>query len=430
MVGPGSFTKNFGWGSQGFERLHNAIRQGFAGKLESVDRQLWRSRNGKLEDDLSLVALNFFLKNEGDRVVPDELVAVALREDHTTLFDGLAFFVLNLSAVGTPPRTEARPSPWASEFIKDSLWKNGEWRCPTDPTALIYRAVVNNADTKTEQTRIKVQNNYRWIFKIARRWQTLDPVTSEWVINSGYNEWLPNAVFLTWDRLAPVTATVGQLQRILQTEEVHKLAGCPLEIVEDLSLAAAERYIEIGRLSRFRRKNGYLPSLSVKIGQPPTPPKPEVPPEPGVPTTATEFLGPITPAPRRPVAPGNSLVRNQSIVTEIKEAYGDTCAICGLPLHIGGGRYYTDGAHIKPLGSPHHGPDIMENVLPLCPNHHRQFDEGAIGITPEGKVYEKQPNGSIKPANPSQITFHHPPESPIGSNFLRWHFERHLGQIP
>jgi putative restriction endonuclease len=41
---------------------------------------------------------------------------------------------------------------------------------------------------------------------------------------------------------------------------------------------------------------------------------------------------------------------------------------------------YAEGAHIKPLGAPHHGPDSVDNVLCLCPNHHLLFDVGAIQI--------------------------------------------------
>ncbi|MEM9015695.1 MAG: HNH endonuclease [Verrucomicrobiota bacterium] len=432
MAGPGSFTKNFGWGSENFERLHHAIRQGFEGRLTTVQRQTWRERNADLGNDLPLVALNFFLKNEGNLVLPDELVAVAVREEHTTLLDGLAFFALNLSAVGRPPRTDSRPSPWASEFIKESLWQDGEWRCPADPSDLIYDAVANNADTRTEDSRIKVRNNYRWIFKIARRWQTQDLDSGEWIINSGYNEWLPNAVFLTWDRLAPDGATVDDLRQVLRTEEVHKLAGCPEEIVDDLSEEAAERYLEVGALSRFESVQDVRPPTRRRGSQQAQGParRRELPDEPAPPNTAAEYLGPIGPAPRRPAPPGSTAVRDRSIVTEIKAAYGHRCAICGLQLHIGGGRFHTEGAHIVPLGSPHNGPDTIENLIPLCPNHHKQFDEGAIGITPDGRVFQKLPDGSIEAANPPQISFHHPRETPIGSNFLTWHFERHLGEIP
>jgi putative restriction endonuclease len=41
---------------------------------------------------------------------------------------------------------------------------------------------------------------------------------------------------------------------------------------------------------------------------------------------------------------------------------------------------YAEGAHIKPLGAPHRGPDTLDNLLCLCPNHHLLFDVGAITI--------------------------------------------------
>jgi putative restriction endonuclease len=37
--------------------------------------------------------------------------------------------------------------------------------------------------------------------------------------------------------------------------------------------------------------------------------------------------------------------------------------------------------HIHPLGTPHNGPDVKENVLCVCPNDHVRFDHGAIYLT-------------------------------------------------
>ncbi|MCX5892441.1 MAG: HNH endonuclease, partial [Deltaproteobacteria bacterium] len=36
--------------------------------------------------------------------------------------------------------------------------------------------------------------------------------------------------------------------------------------------------------------------------------------------------------------------------------------------------------HIKPLGSPHDGPDVRENILCVCPNHHVMLDYGVIEL--------------------------------------------------
>ncbi|WP_396022974.1 MULTISPECIES: HNH endonuclease [Bacillus cereus group] len=42
--------------------------------------------------------------------------------------------------------------------------------------------------------------------------------------------------------------------------------------------------------------------------------------------------------------------------------------------------YYSEAHHIKPLGSPHNGRDIRENIIVLCPNHHALCDYGAIPL--------------------------------------------------
>jgi len=41
---------------------------------------------------------------------------------------------------------------------------------------------------------------------------------------------------------------------------------------------------------------------------------------------------------------------------------------------------YAEAAHIRALGLPHNGPDVLENLLCLCPNDHVRFDAGAIYI--------------------------------------------------
>ncbi|MFX1569663.1 MAG: YDG/SRA domain-containing protein [Promethearchaeota archaeon] len=75
------------------------------------------------------------------------------------------------------------------------------------------------------------------------------------------------------------------------------------------------------------------------------------------------------------------IIRDSSIVREIKELYKFKCQICGTILKLKEeGIYYAEGVHIKPLGNPHNGPDKIKNMLCLCPNHHILFDNGAISI--------------------------------------------------
>jgi putative restriction endonuclease len=70
-------------------------------------------------------------------------------------------------------------------------------------------------------------------------------------------------------------------------------------------------------------------------------------------------------------------VRNSAVVEAVKRWHGYRCQVCGLTLRVVAGPY-AEGAHIRPLGRPHLGPDVPENVLCLCPNDHVLFDNGAL----------------------------------------------------
>jgi hypothetical protein len=41
---------------------------------------------------------------------------------------------------------------------------------------------------------------------------------------------------------------------------------------------------------------------------------------------------------------------------------------------------YAEAAHIRPLGTPHNGPDTSDNILCLCPNRYVLFDHGGVMI--------------------------------------------------
>ena len=85
-----------------------------------------------------------------------------------------------------------------------------------------------------------------------------------------------------------------------------------------------------------------------------------------------------SPAPRKEHS-GTRLLRNSENSRRIKELYGHRCQICGKSLACAAGPY-AEAAHIRPLGSPHNGPDTFENMLCLCPNHHVLFDNGGIAV--------------------------------------------------
>ena len=74
--------------------------------------------------------------------------------------------------------------------------------------------------------------------------------------------------------------------------------------------------------------------------------------------------------------------RDVSLSENIKEIYGYKCQVCNVYLKTPYGAIAI-GAHIKGLGKPHNGPDVIENMICLCPNHHEQFDDHGFYIDPE-----------------------------------------------
>jgi hypothetical protein len=83
------------------------------------------------------------------------------------------------------------------------------------------------------------------------------------------------------------------------------------------------------------------------------------------PTSSVESLEPI--------------VRDTMVSAGVKQLHDFVCQVCGTRLVTSDGPY-AEAAHIQPLGSPHDGPDIPENVLCLCPNHHVLFDGLAFAV--------------------------------------------------
>jgi putative restriction endonuclease len=73
------------------------------------------------------------------------------------------------------------------------------------------------------------------------------------------------------------------------------------------------------------------------------------------------------------------IVRDTAQSRRIKALHNHSCQICGVRLECPAGPY-AEAAHIRPLGTPHDGPDTADNILCLCPNHHVLFDNGAISV--------------------------------------------------
>lgn len=95
------------------------------------------------------------------------------------------------------------------------------------------------------------------------------------------------------------------------------------------------------------------------------------------------------------------VLRDTELARKIKRLYNDCCQICGLQLVLKNGQSYSEAHHIIPLGAPHNGPDIPENIIVLCPNHHVLCDYGSIELSSQDIKMKK--GHSI---NRSSIDYH------------------------
>ena len=103
---------------------------------------------------------------------------------------------------------------------------------------------------------------------------------------------------------------------------------------------------------------------------------------------------------------------------KIKMMYDYKCQVCEIKLDVPSGDPISIGAHIKGVGRPSNGPDVVENMLCLCPNHHAQFDRYSFYIDPV--TYE------IKGLNlyENKKLFIHEKHF-IDMQFLKYHFEEY-----
>jgi hypothetical protein len=77
------------------------------------------------------------------------------------------------------------------------------------------------------------------------------------------------------------------------------------------------------------------------------------------------------------------ILRDTELARKIKLLHKNMCQLCGNTVALNDGGTYAEAHHIKPLGRPHSGPDIAENIMVLCPNHHVQLDFGVLKLTTE-----------------------------------------------
>lgn len=68
------------------------------------------------------------------------------------------------------------------------------------------------------------------------------------------------------------------------------------------------------------------------------------------------------------------IIRDTALARLVKVRHNYECQICGEWIDLPNGERYAEAHHIRPLGSPHDGPDRIENIICVCPNHHAELD--------------------------------------------------------
>ncbi|WP_281193647.1 HNH endonuclease [Halorubrum sp. F4] len=120
--------------------------------------------------------------------------------------------------------------------------------------------------------------------------------------------------------------------------------------------------------------------------------------------------------PKRVETRRSRVIRDTQISSQLKEEYRFECQICGDVRRQSPSEGYAEAHHVRPLGSPHDGPDVRSNLIVVCPNHHADFDYGMLSIDPEsGRIahaYDQNVDGT---------TLETRPDHEIDPKFLRYH---------
>ncbi|MGW2964281.1 HNH endonuclease [Streptomyces sp. NPDC001220] len=122
-------------------------------------------------------------------------------------------------------------------------------------------------------------------------------------------------------------------------------------------------------------------------------------------------------SPSRAEVTTQRIIRSTAVADYVKAIHDHTCQICGTRLITSKGAY-SEGAHIRPLGHPHSGPDIAANVLCLCPNHHVLFDFGMLSVSDDLIVTDHSSESSLGHLRQASGHF-------IGGDYLAYHRKQH-----
>ena len=122
--------------------------------------------------------------------------------------------------------------------------------------------------------------------------------------------------------------------------------------------------------------------------------------------------------PSRAVAEISRIIRDTILTKRLKNIHKNQCQICGTAIGPSDCEY-SEVHHIMPLGIPHNGPDSINNMIVLCPNHHAEFDYGYIAIEPSTlQIVHIDPRNQFNGAILRRKSGHE-----IAVEYLKYHYD-------
>lgn len=74
------------------------------------------------------------------------------------------------------------------------------------------------------------------------------------------------------------------------------------------------------------------------------------------------------------------VIRDTPLARRVKKLHNFECQLCRHTILLADGSRYAEAHHVRPLGEPHNGPDTIENIVCVCPNHHAELDYGVRSL--------------------------------------------------
>jgi len=118
------------------------------------------------------------------------------------------------------------------------------------------------------------------------------------------------------------------------------------------------------------------------------------------------------------------IVRDTLLSRTTKSENRWKCQICGKAIQLPNGSNYSEGHHLQPLGGKYMGPDVKENIIIVCPNHHAEFDYGSIAINPETNLIEHIDHEND--FHQKELAYE---RSDIGNAFISYHYTERFNKL-